>query len=86
VSSDPTRYPPTLLEWFEGDTRGAKYARYLVYALGAMLLTLAASLVQRWTGQPVAVPPPPVTVVVQPQDGAPPAVTVFQGSEIGAKP
>lgn len=51
---------------------------WVVRAGVVLALTVATALINRYLGVSVEVPPPPpVTVVVQPQDGAPPTVTVF---------
>jgi hypothetical protein len=69
VSSDPTRYPPDY---------AVEVKLWGIRTAAVLLLSVAVALVNRYLGVSVEVPPPPpVTVVVQPQDGAPPSVTVF---------
>lgn len=80
MSSDPTRYPP-IVDYV------AELKVWGIRAAVVVALTVLTALVNRYFGVSVEVPPPPpVTVVVQPQDGAPPTVTVFQGTDIGTKP
>ncbi len=57
-----------------------KQKHWLTNTLLVILLTALAALVQRWVGVPVEVPPPPVTVVVEPAPGTadPPTVTVVR--------